>query len=797
MLFSALCIAENPMAREAADRALRATGTNAAYTPAHCAAIHNVGALTMTVGTRGGLGSNYARASTDCFTGATLVSCEYPTGSATTYLYGGALWIGAVVGQSDTLVSTASDGWWALGYEWNPNEAPMGLMKFRSTIDPSAYEYAAARSEQDFIGSYTDTCLDCIGAYPDEVDGRPHRPLYLQITQSSYAWSEHEFEDFILIDYRIENIGSQRLTDIYAGFYVDGDVGATAYLSGNAMYTDDVAGFRSHLANTLIPGECGAESTLVNLAYISDNDGDLSHPVPIKVPAVTGISFLRTPWDSGVSFNWWVSNSDASRDYGPMTRSQARDFGTGGTGTPVGDRNKYYMLRNGETDFDQVFTGQIGTEHPVWLPPNPSTAAGVADGYDARYLLSGGPFSLASGESRSLTIAYVAGADFHSDSTNIGNLPEHPQAYSANLSFDDLATNVHWARRVHDTPGFDSDGDGYAGEFIVCAEDTVWTAGDGAPDFQAAVPPPAPVVRVQQQFESILIQWNDFRCQRFVEPLTRRHDFEGCAVYLAVRHEFESPDWVRVASWDVEDFHKYVWDSAAHGWQLEKRRFMLDELLCLYAPKGCQDGEWQPLQCPRQRPYIMSGHPDSVFYFQQIGTNTVDFGRETPIRKRFPGSKPPTWADPTEVPQDSVDMYLTEDGYFIYHEFELRLTDVIPGTEYYLAVTAFDHGAYAAGARFLESPKFRDSVLVSPVCCDSLVAPGNVNADCHGIVDMADFLDLVDCMFVTFDCDLCLVAADLDCSAEGTPGLADISLSDLTLLIDYLFITHAPLVRCQ
>ena len=67
----------------------------------------------------------------DCFTGETVKSAEFPKNTNKIYLYGGALWIGAVVGQ-DTLVSVGADGWKS-AYEMFPDDAPFGDMRYRST----------------------------------------------------------------------------------------------------------------------------------------------------------------------------------------------------------------------------------------------------------------------------------------------------------------------------------------------------------------------------------------------------------------------------------------------------------------------------------------------------------------------------------------------------------------------------------------------------------------------------------------------------------------------------------------
>jgi len=83
-----------------------------ATTPAYCNTYHNVGRIALEVSNDGTFAStalNVSGNQRDCFTNETLPTCEFPKRSRTSYCFGAALWIGAVVGR-DTLVSTGADG---------------------------------------------------------------------------------------------------------------------------------------------------------------------------------------------------------------------------------------------------------------------------------------------------------------------------------------------------------------------------------------------------------------------------------------------------------------------------------------------------------------------------------------------------------------------------------------------------------------------------------------------------------------------------------------------------------------
>ena len=175
--------------------------------PAFQAADHEVGKLQLTVTNIGTFCDGYMK-DVSPFTGRVVKGCEYPKGSGIRYGFAGAFWIGAIVGR-DTLVSTGADGWTPAARELSPGAYPAGGLIYRSQIDPTSPAYAGAISEEDIIAIYMDTLT--AGVDNDGIDNRPHRPLNLRITESSYAWSYGYAEDFILFDYKITNMGFNAL----------------------------------------------------------------------------------------------------------------------------------------------------------------------------------------------------------------------------------------------------------------------------------------------------------------------------------------------------------------------------------------------------------------------------------------------------------------------------------------------------------------------------------------------------------------------------------------------------------
>jgi len=675
-----------------------------AYLPAYCIAEHNVGELILSVTNNGTIGESYfSGPANDCFTGDPVVSCEYPKNSGNKYLFAGSYWVGAIVGN-DTLVSTGHDGWLGIK-EMHPDESPFGDMIKRTSPDPEAV------SQLDYISVFTDTAVDMSGTDPDDGN-RPHRPLNIEITQKSYSWSYIFAEDFVLFDLNVKNIGSQPLEDAYIGIHIDGDVKIAEASSG---FQDDITGFISSAQYQY--GMCEFTDD-VAIAWIADNDGDMNPNNPsagFELPNVTATSIIASPLGSpNITYNWWISNGNPSLDFGPRMKGTIsdpfRDFGSGGLGTPVRDDNKYYIMSHPENDYDQVFTASIAPSDPTWMYPNPAQANDFTNGYDTRYLLSFGPFDIGVGQSLPLVFAYVGGEYFHTNPNNLDNLPNNPELFTANLNFMDLQYNDLWAKWIYDNPGYDTDGDGYSGQYFICpldsvpsgssweytVADTIWYKGDGIPDYRAATPPPAPTVWTEPVGTNIHVRWNGLKSETTPDFFSHKIDFEGYRVYMGFR-DFPL-SYSRLASYDINDYFKYYFRNGQWRPDYRGEPYTLEELRCLYGalPNPCQDVNFNPGEYTETHPFIYN---DSIFSFKPVDYNQSDLCGMNPICKRFPDAPYPSTLNPAQADPEE----LTEDGYFKYFEYEYMILNLTPEVEYCISVTAFDYGSMIAGVPPLES----------------------------------------------------------------------------------------------
>lgn len=344
----------------------------------------------------------------------------------------------------------------------------------------------------------SDTLHELFWTGTDEVDG-VHFPLGVRVKQSSYSWSYNYAQEFILVDYEFENIASNFLKNLYVALYVDADVG---WVGEGIWHEDDVCGFQQwYYFEREEQGVTVSDSLLINTAWIADNDGRpqaVNGGTEFTCPAVTGVRVVRAPNPRlRTSFNWWISNGNPNLDFGPSWQDDgAEGDWTATLGTPVGDARKYFVMANGEFDYDQVYvadqdyvdahpqatynanTGD-STEHD-WRLENLTYAGDLANGYDTRYLLSWGPlgifdhtdaagndvYRLNPGEKFHMTIGYVAGANFHTPQAAQGDVsgsnPINPDLFN----FANLQYNAAWAARVYDNEMVDSNGDGWFGEDV-------------------------------------------------------------------------------------------------------------------------------------------------------------------------------------------------------------------------------------------------------------------------------------------------------------------------------------------
>jgi hypothetical protein len=429
----------------------RSSGDKFAVYPNAQNRAHTANNLWLCISNWGVLGSEMGEFR-DPETDIPLPSSRFPKGSDLEYLFLGSIWIGAIVNDTP-YVSVGHDGWQWVCELW-PDSGMTGAIVKNEWL-----------ADQEFIAVYTDTSAS-IPLSPWTDPWGPHHPLDVKITQHSYVWQTPGYNDFVILDYTIKNIGTQLLNEPYIGFYIDADIQHADESGYGPIYgaQDDITGFLRMY-----------EGDTVNIAWAADNDGhgDMDGGMSAKVfipgkspTAIVGMRLLGSSTPGlQLSYNWLVHHmSGVPGDWGPWKQAnqgiwaQENCYAPGDSffpdhalGTPGGDCSKYFLISNGEIDYDQIYSC-VNQTAQGWLPPNDTMCGDLANGYDQCFVFSFGPFNqLAPGESLHFAVAWVAGDSFHVDPLNLQRDPNmlHPDTFYSHLNFSKLVENSETALSVY------------------------------------------------------------------------------------------------------------------------------------------------------------------------------------------------------------------------------------------------------------------------------------------------------------------------------------------------------------
>lgn len=684
--------------------------------------VHKINQMALTITNNGFFGNGYLGSNAfDPETNLPAMGCEYPINSDIEYLWVGGLWLGAVIGR-DTLVSTGAEGYYYLVEFW-PDAGDEGQMIRRSSQPFSIYYSPDAISEEDIIAKFADTLTDPSFVDIDPIDNREHQPLNVEVTQRTFAWSYPYADDFILFDFGIRNIGRYPLKQLYIGIVVDADAYHISKEWGQGSWLDDICGYKESIPSPIWPG---FEDT-IRVAWVADNDGDPNEGAfdYTSTTGVTAMRVIRTPSDSlQYSFNWWVTGYTPSNDWGPRQVTDEkpyRDFGPN-FGTPLGDGNKYYMLRTGELDYDQLECAVSHTGEG-WLPP-PARAADYADGQNAIYLFNFGPFDVPPDSTLPVTLAYIGGENFHHDPNAFENLfsPINPYPYMNQLDYSDLGLNSIWADWIYDNPGYDTptdeypEGDGDSGSYRWIVDTIgqgkkpadpgsfridstkVWYKGDGVPDFRGAAPPPSPRLNVFPGYGKLTVRWNGQVTENFVDVFSGAVDFEGYKVYYGEDNRYS--DFVLLATYDRRDYNRWQFNATLGRWEVSNSPLSYDTLQVIYGP------EFDPDLYTEQNPLepTSSSNPDGLYtYFTPQFWNQSDLSDPFGIHRVYPDAN---LSDPSDT---------TENGDHRYYEYEYIIDNLPPSRPVYISVTAFDYGSRTHQLSVLESSFLANATQVYPL----------------------------------------------------------------------------------
>jgi hypothetical protein len=408
-------------------------------------------------------------------------SCEYPRGSGIEHIFDGGLWIGAKINGSQEAVSSAAidaaSGYTtgARGFEFS---APVGSsLEERSSLFNSPFFDAQAVSHQDFLADFADTAIFIPGTNIQIIDH--DNPLGVGVHMETYNWNYPFANFFVILNFKVTNIGNNVLDSLYVGYWTDNVVRNVNITQpgGSAFFNKGGNGYIDSLYMCYEFDAAG--DTLYTKSYSgtkflgSDDAFGFHHPSldPTFVP----------------HYNTWQFNNTSD----PLYFYPQDDFA------------RYAKMSNGLNHF-----GPPQLDWETQIKPALKAASNRTN------LMCVGPYaSLNPGQSMNIAFAIIC-AKRSEDG--------QPIKYDTDAQRANLMLNASWAQTAYNgedinfngqlDPGEDKDADGIIDRFILPS------------------PPDIPKVKVVPNDHQIDVYWNK-GAEYSVDPISNQQDFEGYRLY--------------------------------------------------------------------------------------------------------------------------------------------------------------------------------------------------------------------------------------------------------------------------
>lgn len=443
-------------------------------------------------------------------------SCEYPAGSGVEHMFESGIWFGGLINGSLTAVSTAavdapqgySTG--AAGFEMYP-EVGAQIIEL-SSLRNSPFYSPNAVSHQDFVAVYSDKNVlvpgtqTQIGAHID--------PLFVEVTAKSYNWNYSFSDFFVILDYELENIGTQTIDSAYFGLWANTvvrNINVTPAGSGGAAFYNK--------------GGNGYIDSLV-MAYCYDHSGDEGF-----TNSYVGQKFLGA----------FDKNGFHHPQVGNRFKAHYNAWQFNSTSDPV-----YFQPTNDNTRYQKMTLGL--NDHPCWDADNSTNINCGTRSYKDQLnsagnrsdLVSVGPFlDFAPGDKIQVSYAIILAKKREDGNPNGDNNAVQQSIFIENAEWAQTAFNgedVNFNGLLDE--GEDANGDGELTRFILPA------------------PPDIPTTKVVTSENTIDIFWSD-NSETSIDPISQKQDFEGYRLYLT-RLGFDvtdvpnlQRDLVKIAEYDL------------------------------------------------------------------------------------------------------------------------------------------------------------------------------------------------------------------------------------------------------
>lgn len=492
--------------------------------------------------------------------GTDAPSLEYPAGSGIEHLFESGIWIGGIDPNGAPRVSTSAidnpQGYRTgqAGFEFTSEAGDRFIERSNLTNSPS---YALdAVSNQDFVSTYTDRNILIPGT---QIQISNHQqPMNIDVTEEVYNWNFSFSDFFVLLNFTVENVGTETFDDMYVALWsntVVRNVNITpAGAGGSAFYDKGGNGYVDSL----------------NMAYCYDAAGDVgftdSYVAQRFLGATDKFGFKHPDLDSAFNVNYrvWQFNDPSNVD--PFFRAPADD----------NQRHEWMKTPTEESPCWNSLDDQVCANRTETFEENINRPGNRSD------LVAAGPFNdFAPGDKITFSYAFVLAKKFDD-----GN-PVSANTFEQKLN---LFNNAEWAQTAFNgedvnfngvlDPGEDTDGNGEITRFIL------------------PTPPDIPETKIIPDANKVDIYWTD-NAEKTVDPITNELDFEGYRIYLS-KLGFDVTDGVRelefvpIAEYDIANngfekeiglesirldnpvtfegddktyYYKYTIDNLLSGWQ--------------------------------------------------------------------------------------------------------------------------------------------------------------------------------------------------------------------------------------
>jgi hypothetical protein len=286
------------------------------------------------------------------------------------YLFIGGLWVGALDEDNVPHVSTAQyehefrSGLGPTDIIYKSYEGMLGGLRFGpggsgdddgdGVVDDDfqdGYDNDGdLRIDEDFeaVGQQMFSCVFRDDTREAQDRWAEHVPWGLRVEQRSFGWAVTGSNEFIGVDYKIYNEGSNVMRNVYVGFFVDADAGPKSQ-EDPPYWEDDLVGYADTLVQifdpTATPG-CEIDTVHIQITYMYDAPDDGITARGGDVPGYVGVMFLghktdRTgataPETVGVTTVRWFSSQAPYPQGDPNTDPERYDLMSSQT---VPDRNE-------------------------------------------------------------------------------------------------------------------------------------------------------------------------------------------------------------------------------------------------------------------------------------------------------------------------------------------------------------------------------------------------------------------------------------------------------------------------